>query len=63
MCYKISVYESYIYTYIPVLSPDLLKVETRQEAFMPDVILDVKGSVVPNVNKHHTMRAYGGMSV
>jgi hypothetical protein len=52
------------YTHIfPILSPDLLTVETRQEAFMPDVILDVKGSVVPNVNKHHTMRVCGGMSV
>jgi len=30
---------------------------------MLDVILDVKGSVVPDVHKHHTMRTCGGMSV
>jgi len=30
---------------------------------MPDVILDVTGSVVPDVNKHHTVKACKGMSV
>ena len=47
----------------PSFPLDCLKVETRQEAFMPDVILDVKGNVVPDVNKHHTVKACGGMSV
>jgi len=47
----------------PSFPPDCLKVETRQEAFMLDVILDVKGNVVPDVNKHHTVKACGGMSV
>jgi hypothetical protein len=53
---------AYIHIF-PSFPPDLLKVETRQEAFMLDVLLDVKGNIVPDVNKHHTMRARGGMSV
>ena len=60
-CYKISIYESDIYAYIPILSPDLLKVEARQAAYITDVMLDVKGNVVPDVNKHHTTKACGGM--
>jgi hypothetical protein len=31
---------TYIHLF-PPLSPDVLKVEARQEAYMPDVLLDV----------------------
>lgn len=30
---------------------------------MPDVILDVTGNVVRDINKHHTVKAGGGVSV
>jgi len=30
---------------------------------VPDVILNVTGNVVPDVNKHHTVKPCGGMSV
>lgn len=53
---------TYIHIF-PSFPPDILKIETRQEAFVLAVILDVKGNVVPDVNKHHTVKACGEMSV